>query len=76
MLRPGLADTAGRCSQRIFRAGYRRTHDVPGDPFPRRFLPALVCGIVRIWKFALLLTSLAPIISGRFIFLRAGVWVS
>lgn len=36
----------------------------------------LIYGIVGIWVFALLLTALAPIIGGRFIFLRAGMWVS
>lgn len=32
--------------------------------------------ILGFWGFAVLLTSLAPIIGGRYIFLRAGMWVS
>lgn len=35
-----------------------------------------VSSILGVWMFAVLLTSLAPIIGGRYIFLRAGVWVS
>lgn len=35
-----------------------------------------VCSILGVWTFAVLLTSLAPIIGGRYIFLRAGMWAS
>ncbi|KAI0388147.1 G protein-coupled glucose receptor regulating Gpa2-domain-containing protein [Hypomontagnella monticulosa] len=35
---------------------------------------AFICGILGIWGISLLLTSLAPIIGGRFVFQRAGVW--
>ncbi|KAK9768973.1 putative G protein-coupled glucose receptor regulating Gpa2-domain-containing protein [Seiridium cardinale] len=33
-----------------------------------------VYAILGVWTFAVLLTSLAPIIGGRYIFLRAGMW--
>ncbi|KAI1467573.1 G protein-coupled glucose receptor regulating Gpa2-domain-containing protein [Daldinia caldariorum] len=33
-----------------------------------------LCCIFGIWGLAVVLTSLAPIIGGRFVFLRAGVW--
>ncbi|KAI8962231.1 G protein-coupled glucose receptor regulating Gpa2-domain-containing protein [Daldinia sp. FL1419] len=33
-----------------------------------------ICCLLAIWGLAVLLTSLAPIIGGRFVFQRAGVW--
>ncbi|KAI1386805.1 G protein-coupled glucose receptor regulating Gpa2-domain-containing protein [Hypoxylon trugodes] len=33
-----------------------------------------ICCILGTWVFAILLTSLAPIVGGRFVFQRAGVW--
>ncbi|KAI0172244.1 G protein-coupled glucose receptor regulating Gpa2-domain-containing protein [Hypoxylon sp. FL1284] len=33
-----------------------------------------VCSVIGVWGFALFLTSLVPIIGGRYVFLRAGVW--
>lgn len=35
---------------------------------------AFLASVIGVWVFSLLLTSLAPIIGGRFIFQRAGVW--
>lgn len=35
---------------------------------------AFLASVAGVWAFSLLLTSLAPIIGGRFIFQRAGVW--
>ncbi|KAI1373692.1 G protein-coupled glucose receptor regulating Gpa2-domain-containing protein [Hypoxylon crocopeplum] len=33
-----------------------------------------ICCILGIWGLSVLLTSLAPIIGGRYVFMRAGVW--
>ncbi|KAK7757781.1 hypothetical protein SLS62_000159 [Diatrype stigma] len=41
------------------------------SPIRHRHFLAGICGI---WAFSLLLTALAPILGGRYVFLRAGSW--